>query len=67
MAGINKLPATSRLKNQTLTFDTKFHLDLTKLGRPVCRNRTILSASTKPLFLSSNLAHLFLQKTGKTK
>ena len=23
---------------------TKLHLDLTKLGRPVCRNRTVLSA-----------------------
>ena len=35
------LPATSRLKNQTLTLDTKLHLDLTKLGRPVCENRTV--------------------------
>ena len=38
------LPATSRQKNQTVTLDTKLHLDLTKLGRPVCENQTVLSA-----------------------
>ncbi len=42
--GINKLPATSRQKNQTVTLNTKLHLDLTKPGRPVCENQTVLSA-----------------------
>ena len=37
-------------------------LDLTKLVRPSCENSTALSASTKPFFLSHNLAHLFFAK-----
>jgi hypothetical protein len=41
---VGTLPATSRQKNQTVTLNTKLHLDLAKLGRPVCENQTVLSA-----------------------
>ena len=51
------LPATSRLKNQTLTLDTKLHLDLTKLARPVCENRNsfIRTMQLKKPFLLSHI------------
>ena len=33
------LPATSRQKNQTVTLDTKLHLDITKLADPCVKTK----------------------------